>query len=63
MSAEKKKGFSSIEVLALAFGAMIGWGWVILSGIWVRDAGVLGATIAFLLGGAMVLCIGMIMVN
>jgi len=60
MSAGKKKGFSSIEVLALAFGAMIGWGWVILSGIWVRDAGVLGATIAFLLGGAMVLCIGMI---
>lgn len=60
MSAEKKKGFSSVDVLALAFGAMIGWGWVILSGIWVRDAGVLGAAIAFLLGGAMVLCIGMI---
>ena len=60
MSAEKKKGFSSLEVLALAFGAMIGWGWVILSGVWVRDAGVLGATIAFVLGGAMVLCIGMI---
>ncbi len=31
MSAGKKKGFSSMEVLALAFGAMIGWGWVILS--------------------------------
>lgn len=60
MSAEKKKGFSSLEVLALAFGAMIGWGWVILSGTWVRDAGVMGATIAFLVGGAMVLCIGMI---
>lgn len=60
MSAGKKKGFSSMEVLALAFGAMIGWGWVILSGLWVRDAGVLGASIAFLLGGAMVLCIGMI---
>ena len=39
------------EVLTLAFGAMIGWGWVVLTGGWIESAGAAGAMIAFLIGG------------
>lgn len=31
------------EVFALAFGAMIGWGWIVLTGTWVQTAGSIGA--------------------
>jgi APA family basic amino acid/polyamine antiporter len=47
------------EVLALAFGAMIGWSWVVLTGNWILSAGVLGAIAAFLVGGAGVALIGL----
>ena len=47
------------KVLALAFGAMIGWSWVVLSGTWISSAGTLGAILAFLLGGAIMLVIGL----
>ncbi len=47
------------EVLALAFGAMIGWSWVVLSGTWISSAGTLGAIVAFLIGGAAILLIGL----
>ena len=39
------------DVIALAFGAMIGWGWVVLVGNWVNSAGSMGAMLAFLIGG------------
>lgn len=54
-----KKSLGTIDVIALAFGAMIGWGWVVLAGGWVQSAGVLGAPLAFLLGGFAVLLIGL----
>jgi len=47
------------HVLALAFGAMIGWGWVALTGEWLRQAGALGAVSAFVLGGVAVILIGL----
>lgn len=47
------------EVLALAFGAMIGWGWVVLAGGWVNSAGSLGAMLAFAIGGVAVVLIGL----
>lgn len=47
------------EVLALAFGAMIGWSWVVLSSTWITSAGTLGAILAFLLGGTAMLLIGL----
>lgn len=49
---------SQKEVLALAFGAMVGWGWVALAGGWVLSAGVGGALLAFALGGIAMLLIG-----
>lgn len=45
---------SQKDVVALAFGAMIGWGWVVLSGEWITTAGAVGAAIAFLIGGFMI---------
>ncbi len=47
------------EVLALAFGAMIGWGWVVLAGGWVQTAGSGGAILAFVIGGIAVILIGL----
>ncbi len=37
---------------------MIGWGWVVLSGEWIQTAGTLGAILAFVIGGVMVLFVG-----
>lgn len=59
MSSEFKKSLSTIDLVALAFGAMVGWGWVVLAGSWVLSAGVMGAVLAFLLGGLAVLFIGL----
>ena len=61
--AEKKsefnKVFSSWDVLVIAFGAMIGWGWVVQSGDWIERAGVIGAMLGFVLGGVMIFFIGL----
>jgi len=46
------------EVLALSFGAMIGWSWVALTGNWISGAGSIGAIIAFLFGGVVVVFVG-----
>src|SRR5699024_9562108 len=56
MSEEVKlsKILGNKDVLALAFGAMIGWGWVVTAGIWITEAGSLGAILAFLIGGVLV---------
>ena len=34
------------DALTLAFGAMIGWSWVLMTGVWVETAGSLGTLIA-----------------
>ena len=56
-------GFSRVlsrrDVLALAFGAMIGWGWVVLAGNWIISAGAVGAMFAFAIGGVLVTLVGL----
>ena len=47
------------EVLALSFGAMIGWSWVALTGNWIDGAGSAGAMLAFLCGGIVVVFVGL----
>jgi amino acid transporter len=44
---------------ALAFGSMIGVGWVTALGSWLSQAGPLGAIAAFLAGGLLMVAIGM----
>ena len=41
-------------VLALSFGAMIGWSWVLMTGHWVENAGSVGTLLAFLGGGLVI---------
>ncbi len=47
------------QVLALSFGAMIGWSWVLMTGHWVQTAGTLGTLIAFSVGGLAIALIGL----
>lgn len=47
------------DILVIAFGAMIGWAWVVSSGDWITTAGTWGSMIAFLIGGVMVLFVGL----
>ena len=47
------------DVLALAFGAIIGWSWVLLTGQWVQTAGSAGAISAFVVGGIAMIFIGL----
>lgn len=53
-----KKSLGRFDIIALAFGAMVGWGWVVLAGGWVISAGIWGAVLAFLIGGLAVIFIG-----
>lgn len=61
---EKKNGelnkvLNTSDVLVTAFGAMIGWGWVVSSGGWIQTAGVVGTMLAFLIGGIMIYFVGL----
>lgn len=47
------------DVLVTAFGAMIGWGWVISTGNWIEKAGVLGTALGFVIGGLMIYFVGL----
>lgn len=53
-----KKSFRSIDVIALAFGSMIGWGWIMLCGKWAADGGMLGAILAFIIGAVLCIFVG-----
>lgn len=54
-----KKVMSATDILVVAFGAMIGWGWVVSSGRWIQNAGVVGTVLGFIIGGVMIYFVGM----
>ncbi len=54
-----KKVLNAGDVLVTAFGAMIGWGWVVSSGGWIQSAGTLGTVIGFIIGGIMIYFVGL----
>ena len=56
---ELQKSLGMKDVLALAFGTMIGWGWIMLAGSWVGNGGSVGAMLAFVLGGIMSVFVGL----
>ena len=60
---EQKSSFLRVlsrkDVIALAFGAMIGWSWVVLTGTWITSAGSIGAILAFLIGGGALVLVGL----
>ena len=59
MDQKFKKVMSTTDILVVAFGAMIGWGWVVSSGRWIQNAGVIGTVIGFIIGGIMIFFVGM----
>ena len=63
MSSKKQSGFSKVlgswDILMIAFGAMIGWGWVVSTGDWISRGGVLGAALGFAFGGIIILFVGL----
>ena len=54
-----QKAFRTGDVLALAFGSMIGWGWIMLCGKWAAQGGVIGAMLAFAVGALLCAFVGM----
>jgi len=48
------------DTLALSFGAMVGWSWVILSGLWISNGGTLGAMLGFVIAGVPIMLIGLL---
>jgi amino acid transporter len=47
------------DVLALSFGAMVGWGWVVLAREMIERAGTVGSALAFLAGALVMLLVGL----
>lgn len=54
-----KRVLNTRDVLMVAFGAMIGWGWVVSSGQWIQTGGAIGTAIAFCIGGIMIYLVGL----
>lgn len=54
------KALGRIDVIALGFGTMVGWSWIMMAASWVTGAGFLGTIIAFLIGGGVLLLIGLL---
>lgn len=53
------KGLGRTDIIAIGFGTMVGWSWVMMGPVWVNEAGLIGALAAFLIGSAIILMIGM----
>ncbi|RNA70016.1 APC family permease [Alteribacter keqinensis] len=53
------KVLSKLDVFVLSIGAMLGWGWVVLSESWLTSAGSMGTLIAFIIGGLLVTFVGL----
>lgn len=47
------------DVFAVSFGAMIGFGWIVLTGGFLEGAGTMGAVIAFLIGTIIMALVGL----
>ncbi|MCW4466471.1 APC family permease [Glutamicibacter sp. MNS18] len=54
-----KKVLGKWDILAIGVGAMIGFGWVVLTGGWITTAGPLGAALAMAVGGSIMAIVGL----
>lgn len=55
-----QRSLGKVGVFFLGFGSMIGFGWIVLTGGWIEDAGAGGAVVAFLIGGVIMLLVGLV---
>ena len=56
----EKKGMTGKDYFALAFGSMIGIGWVVSAPLWISNAGSAGAVIGMILTALIVIPIGFV---
>ncbi|WP_035281564.1 APC family permease [Brevibacterium album] len=54
------KALGSLDVLFVGFGAMIGFGWIVLTSGWIQSAGTAGAMLAFAAGGVVMIFVGLV---
>ena len=63
MANQKTSDFDKVlgawDILVIAFGAMIGWGWVVSTGDWINTGGVIGTALGFVIGGIMIFFVGL----
>ncbi|MEE3460731.1 MAG: APC family permease [Lachnospiraceae bacterium] len=63
MENKKKSDFDKVlsgwDIMVIAFGAMIGWGWVVSTGGWIEAGGAFGAMLGFAIGGVMIFFVGL----
>ncbi|MBN7772167.1 APC family permease [Clostridium aminobutyricum] len=63
MTTENKKSFAKAlgrtDVIALGFGTMVGWSWVMLAVSWLNHAGFYGTLLAFVIGAAVIGTVGL----
>ncbi len=53
------KVLGRIDIIAIGFGTMVGWSWIMMVASWINEAGLLGAVVAFAAGGMIILAVGM----
>ncbi len=54
------KAMGRLDALFVGFGAMIGFGWIVLAGGWIEQAGTVGALLAFVGGGVIMAFVGVV---
>lgn len=55
-----KKTLSTLDAYAIGFGAMIGFGWVVLVGGWLKNAGTVGSIIAIVTGSVIMTVVALV---
>lgn len=54
------RALGSLDALFIGFGAMIGFGWITLTGGWIDSAGTVGALLAMICGGIPMSLVGLV---
>jgi len=57
---ELKKVLKSVDIFATGFGALIGWGWIVLFGDYIYHAGILMTIIGWIIAGILIIFIGFV---
>ncbi|MBC5689614.1 APC family permease [Mediterraneibacter sp. NSJ-55] len=56
---ELKRVLGKFDLFAIGFGAIIGWGWISMGSTWIGGAGMLGACLAFVFAGLMMIFVAL----
>lgn len=59
MAQALKRDVGAFQFFAFAFGAVVGVGWAVVLGDWLRQAGPIGAMLGLAAGGLFIICIGL----